>query len=74
MIELGIAASSALLAGLAGWRLHRLTTPPPAPAPSVKLRRTTVHEDWDIVGAAPPPVLDRTYASPLWGAPELENR
>lgn len=74
MITVAALAAILLLAGFAGWRLHRLTTPP-APTPSVRMRRTTIHEDWDITGTTPPaPVLDRTYASPTWGLPELENR
>lgn len=74
MIPDAIAVAAALiLAGTAGWRLHRATHPPQT-APTVRLRRSTVHEDWEIIGATPPPALDPTYASPRWGLPELENR
>jgi len=66
-----ISVSAAALAGIAGWRLHRATHPP-QPAPSIRLRRSTVHEDWEITGATPP--VDPTYTSPRWGLPELENR
>lgn len=73
MTDLAIFAAGAATTALAAWRIHRLTQPAP-PTPTVRLRRSTVHEDWEIIGATPPPALDATWASPTWGQPALENR